>query len=391
MEAMNIPTLNIVHNRKNIGGKDNLLAIQFEITLNRVRRYVSTGIRIKKGQWNKDKSVIQYHPDAVLLNKKLEELRRKALDRIMELSDMPLVSADTLAEAVRGLGQAGRISFLEFIEQQMSIKNLTESTMKQQCVTLRAIEESGLLKEFADLTTERIARFDNWLRLERGLRHQPTIYNYHKTIKVYVSEAILLGYIKENPYDRFKVERGASDLIRYLTSEELQLIEEATLEDNTLQRVRDLFLVQVYTGLAYSDLYLARFDEAETLPSGAKYIYDPRKKVRKQGVAYHIVLLPKVVEILEQYGWKLPQYSNQKYNAYLKALGLGLGINKPITSHMARHTFATTISLRNGVPIEHLSKAMGHTSIKTTQRYAKVMAEDVARTYELLGQKLSKK
>lgn len=385
---MNVPTLNIVHDRKNKGTTDQKLAIQFEISLNRLRRYVSTGIKIKKSQWNKSSNVITNHPDAILLNKKLEKLRRNALDTIMELSDHPGVDVDMMAKAVRGLTASQGMTFLEFMEQQMSIKNLNESTVRQQYVTFRALEESRIIEYFTDLTTERIVQFDNWLRVERGLRHQPTIYNYHKTIKVYIGEAILLGYIKENPYNRFKVERGASDVIRYLTAEELAILENAELHDETLVRVRDLFLVQVYTGLSYSDLYLARFSEAETLPSGAKYIWDPREKLKKQGVSYHIILLPKVIEILDKYDGHLPQYSNQKYNSYLKSLGLGLGIKKAITSHMARHTFATTISLRNGVPIEHLSKAMGHTNIKTTQKYAKVLAEDVAASYQELAKKL---
>lgn len=148
-------------------------------------------------------------------------------------------------------------------------------------------------------------------------------------------------------------------------------IEALSTEDYTLNRVRDLFVFGCYTGLSYVDMYNVDVGE-DLLVRGAR--------VKTWG-DYYIKLLPQAKAVWDKYGGELPKYSNQKYNLYLKVLGLAAGIKKPLTAHMARHTFATQM-LSKGVSIEILAKMLCHADISTTQRYAKVLAEDVFQAFD---------
>ena len=112
-----------------------------------------------------------------------------------------------------------------------------------------------------------------------------------------------------------------------------------------------------------------------------RYLRAQRHKTKTE---FFIYLLPPAIEVLKMYDYKLPILSQQKYNVYLKALGQACGLTQKISSHMARHTFATTVTLANGVPLHILQKMLGHTSVKTTQIYAKTLAEDVAQEFQRL-------
>ena len=148
---------------------------------------------------------------------------------------------------------------------------------------------------------------------------------------------------------------------------------------SSLAHARDLFIFQMYTGMAYADTQAFNI---------ADYAYVDGHWQRtaeriKTGVPYVSRLLPPAVEVLQRNSFRLPQLSNQKYNVALKNLGDAAGIRKRLTSHMARHTFATW-ALQHGVPIEIVSRMLGHTDIAMTQRYAKVLAEDVTAQFTAL-------
>jgi integrase len=270
--------------------------------------------------------------------------------------------------------------FIDFAWERFNERSGTSGTKRQHSAALKAIESSGLFVSFADVTHTNIVKFDDWLRKKRNLTHQVTIHNYHKRLRVYIHEAMAFGFIDKDPYASFKVARGESKGRRFLSKEELQSIVEAELVDPILQRIRDLFLFQCYTGLAYADL--ATFDYKNTEErDGMRYLRSQRHKTKTE---YFIYLLPPAIEVLKKYDNKLPILSQQKYNVYLKALGQACGITQKISSHMARHTFATTVTLANGVPLHILQKMLGHTSVKTTQIYAKTLAEDVAQEFQRL-------
>ncbi len=185
-----------------------------------------------------------------------------------------------------------------------------------------------------------------------------------------------------------KVRRG------FLSEEEIERIANKEFATERLSQVRDVFLFSCYTGLAYTDVKKLRTSHIVKRTDGNKWIVDSRKKT---DVDYNIPLLPPALELLEKYennpdctskGIPLPVLSNQKMNDYLKEIAGVCGINQTLTFHIARHTFATTVTLLNGVPIESVSKMMGHTNIKTTQIYGKILDLKVGRDMERLKREL---
>ena len=165
-------------------------------------------------------------------------------------------------------------------------------------------------------------------------------------------------------------------------------------EIDRLAQVRDVFLFCCFTGLAYVDVKKLKISQIAKGLDGEKWIFINRQKTDSRSA---IPLLPTAVNLIAKYSTHpvcikkctpLPVPSNQKMNGYLKEIAALCGINKMLTSHIARHTFATTVTLSNGVPIETVSKMLGHTSIRQTQHYAKILDLKVSADMLLLKQKL---
>lgn len=374
--ANNQPSLKYIFDRRNKASNKQAETLYFEVMHKRIRRYIHTGVKLCKHQWNVGSQTVVNHKDMDLLNTKLEAMRRHLLDLMIQHSQSPTgFDIEEYVQQASGEMQASKISFIDFALQRVGQRGLKYDTQRQHLVSIQALERSGVVRSFKDLTPANILRFDAWLREEQGLTHQNTIYGYHKRIKVYINEAVQFGYIRESPYTKVKIQRGEAKKLRYLTQAEVDALRGLDLgEDASLGRVRSLFVLQMYTGLSYADMYSVDWGQAERREDGRYYIRQSRIKT---GEEYYLLLLPPAVEVLEGFEWKLPQLSNQKYNTYLKGLGIAAGITKPLTSHIARHTFATTITLAKRVPIEIVAKMLGHSDIKTTQRYARVLAEDV--------------
>ena len=190
------------------------------------------------------------------------------------------------------------------------------------------------------------------------------------------------GKCSTNPFAQFKLVKPKSD-ITYLTLNELKILEDKELHTQRLDNVRDLFLFQCYTALSYSDM-------AQLVQSDIQFDAENRPYIQKQrqktSVTYTIPLLPKALAILAKYDYKLPCLSNQKYNAYLKEIADLCGIHKNLHTHLGRHTFAT-VALNAGIPIEIVSKVLGHSSIKITQsHYAKLLDSTIiSKVLEHLG------
>ena len=156
-------------------------------------------------------------------------------------------------------------------------------------------------------------------------------------------------------------------------------------DDDLLRQSRDLFVFQMYTGLSYSDA--EAFDISQYRKDGDTYTHIGERI--KTGVAYVSQLLPPAIRVLEKYDMKTPQIENHVYNRSLKSIGMSAKIQIPLHSHLARHTFATWM-LRNGAKIENVSRMLGHTNIRQTQRYAKVMAESVHEEFDRISEKMKK-
>jgi site-specific recombinase XerD len=212
-----------------------------------------------------------------------------------------------------------------------------------------------------------------------------------------LSRAVKFGIIEHNPYERLRGEfrRGISENTEYLSEEEIAAIESLhPMEGTQMAMARDLFVFQMYTGLAYADTqafdignYKKVATESQQMGQKRQYRWVYVGGRIKTGVAYVSQLLPQAVEVLERYGWQVPKVGNTQYNASLKIIQQALGIRTRLHSHLARHTFATRM-LALGVKIENVSRMLGHTNIKQTERYAKVLAESVQADYDMVATKL---
>jgi site-specific recombinase XerD len=224
-----------------------------------------------------------------------------------------------------------------------------------------------------------IERYFLYLRKVRSNSHNSAIKSM-QLLKAALDPAIKSGLVHPNPFDGFKMK--PKKLFReFLTVEEVNRLWTVDLKSSELSRIRDIFLFACYTGLAYSDIKQL---------SGRHFLADMnqryciRKARQKTGEESIIPLLPPAVRILQKYSltgdvkdfrWSVS--SNQKMNFRLKAIASKAGIEKNLHMHLARHTFATTITLSNGVPIETVSSMLGHASIKQTQHYARIVAEKI--------------
>jgi integrase len=200
--------------------------------------------------------------------------------------------------------------------------------------------------------------------------------------------------MERDPFWNYKV-KHIDPKIPFLTTEELKVLQEKEITIKRLDTIRDIFLFACYTGFAYIDVATLMDKHLKTGVDGNKWLIKPRQKT---GISERVPLLPPALKILDKYACHsgnqqqktlLPIPSNQKVNAYLKELADICGIITKITFHIARHTFATTVTLQNGVPIDSVSKMLGHRSIKTTQIYANVNDTKISNDTKALYEKFS--
>ena len=212
--------------------------------------------------------------------------------------------------------------------------------------------------------------------------------NFRKIINL----AVVNEWIDRDPFAKFK---GSKQEVKrdFLIEEELDRIVQKSFTVQRLNLVKDTFLFCCYTGLAYVDVAKLSSDNISTGIDGEQWLFIDRQKT---GSSSNVPLLPPALAIIEKYrdhpeavnkGLLLPVISNQKLNAYLKEIADICGIDKHLTFHVARHTFATTVTLTNGIPIESVSSMLGHKSIKTTQIYAKVVQKKVSEDMKILRTK----
>ncbi|MFI5137162.1 MAG: site-specific integrase [Sphingobacteriales bacterium] len=240
---------------------------------------------------------------------------------------------------------------------------------------------------------EFIMSYDFYLRSERNCANNSTV-KYLKNFKKIILICLANGWLDKDPFIKYKpkVKEVTRD---YLTIEELELMINKQFVSNRIVQVRDIFVFCCYTGLAYADVKKLKRNEITIGLDGQKWIFTSRQKT---DTASRIPLLPTALQIMKKYedhpecydqGKLLPVLSNQKMNSYLKEIADVCGINKELTFHIARHTFATTVTLANGVSIESVSKMLGHTNIRTTQHYAKILDAKVSEDMQMLTQKFA--
>lgn len=375
------------------GGKGQ---VEIRITYMRKSYHFGTGVKCHKSELVAGQIV--NCPGADELNKRVSIIYSKVLACVNEAIDgSGIINTNDIRLQVWRLVEehSDEPTLLNWISEQIPKLDVKPGTRKHYISLQNRLEQYGRLQRWQDVTVEGIMDFDAWLhqltddadksgarahgRLGNGLSNG-AIYNYHKCLKALLRRADMFGKIDRNPYERLRgqFDRGDRENVEYLTEEEMRTIMYLDLPDgSSLARCRDLFVFQMWTGLSYSDAQA--FDISQYKKVNGKWINTGERV--KTGVPYVSQLLPPVVEVLKRYEWKTPQIENHVYNRMLKAIGAMAGIDTQLHSHLARHSFATYM-LSKGARIEHVGKMLGQTNVKTTQRYAKVLAQDIHEDFE---------
>lgn len=379
---MKYPTLRFVFDRKKVATKQKKGLVQLEVLSEGKRKWIGTGVKLYSDQWS-DRKKVMNSSEMLQLNQRLDEMMRIIQDWINELIKRKEVfEFEKLDTFLKHINHSE--NYIEFLERRINERNdITESTRKSHRVLISSLKEFGGITYMSDLTVQNIKLYDNWLHGK--YKSQPTIHNYHKRNKVYIREIMALGLLKEYPYTGVVVKRGKNKMRKFLYQEELDLIRNAEIPNESIRRVRDLFVFQSFTGLAYADLAKFNFKKDVARHDGKYIIHDIRIKT---GEDYYIVLLSPAIEVLKKYNFELPIISNTQYNLRLKLVADYAKIDKNLTTHMARHTFAT-LALTNGVQFKTVSKMLGHSSLKTTEEYAAILNKDVDMGYEIFEKQIS--
>jgi len=401
--------------KKNRVGADGECPIYLRITVDKVSKTISTYRSYDPNYWNQATGrviVKRNHPEdkGRALNAYLDTLQAKVFEAKHDLieSRKP-VTAEAIRNLLQGRSDKGeRPHFLLEIFQYHNnqVKSLlgieySKGTLTKFITVLKHTRAFLKWKYNADdmdirkLDYEFITELEFWYKSVQHIEHNTTM-KYIACVKKMVIRAVHNGWLLRDPFQGFNM--ALREKVREaLTDEDLQKMEEAVFPTDRLNHVRDIFMFSCYTGLCYADLQKLKRSEITTGIDGAKWIFTRRQKTESPS---HIPLLPKALEILERYEYHpscgtnvnaLPVLTNQKMNAYLKEIGDCCGITKKLTFHIARHTFATTITLSNGVPIETVSKMLGHRNLKTTQHYAKILDRKVSQDMLALRDKLSQR
>ncbi|SFF68922.1 Site-specific recombinase XerD [Salegentibacter agarivorans] len=245
-----------------------------------------------------------------------------------------------------------------------------------------------------DVNHKFITGFEYYLKTERNCAHNSAI-KYITNFKKIIRIAFTNEWISRDPFQNWKGKLKVVDR-EFLTEGELQALISKEIKNERLSLVKDIFTFSCFTGLCYADVKKLSEKEVVVGFDGKRWIKTNRTKTKTRS---SIPILPTAEAILEKYSAHpevsekhlIPILSNQKMNAYIKEIADICGINKNLTFHLARHTFATTVTLSNGVPIESVSKMLGHKNLQTTQHYAKILDRKISDDMAILRERLSAK
>lgn len=376
------------HRNRAASGKEG--AVEIRITHNRKAYYVNTGVMVLRKEFVG--GTIVDRQDSKELNERIRIVSKKVMAVVNEYlaQDMPLDMVSIRRRVFSGDVHRSGQAMIDWIKEQLPLLGHREGTMRHYQTLVLRLQQYKQLFNWQDLTVENLYKWDAWLHQLRGWDGKTIsdggVYNYHKCMKAMVQRAVRMGVISANPYDRMRgvFKRGDKETVEYLTEEEMQRI--ASLElvpGSQLDKARDLFVFQMWTGLAYSDAQ--NFDVRRyKLEDGVLTYVGERIKT---GVNYVSRLLPPAVAILEKYGMQTPKIGNADYNHLLKGIGIAAGIHTPLHSHMARHSFATYM-LNNDVSLDSVSVMLGHTNTVQTRRYAKTLAKTVKDDFDKIAEKM---
>ncbi|RYY39016.1 MAG: site-specific integrase [Chitinophagaceae bacterium] len=380
--------------------------IYLRISYDNKRKTLSTGFSITPERWDSSKGQVKGSKDeSKQINAYITQTRAKLMELFNEMLRRGDIHFDTLIERFFGRDSNNK-TLLELVgthncdfERRIGI-DYTESTFEKYDILRRKLEAFIPFKyhrkdiRLVDITHSFMADFEFYLKDHDKNEHNTAV-KYLKNLKKIINLALINGWLEDNPFKGYKSNYKDVDRV-YLTQAELDSIEAKEFRIGRLRLVKDLFLFQCYTGLAYSDMTNLTFGNLAPGIDGGKWIFTRR---RKTDVRSAIPLLPKAESVIKKYESAnssfdqrlFPTYSIQKFNSYLNEIADLCNISKRLTSHVGRRTFATTIALSNGISLETISKILGHSTTKITAQYAVVTDYKVSQEIGQLKSKLLKK
>lgn len=375
--------------------KNGVVPVYMRITVDGKRTETATGRECDPTRWNASAGrMIGTKEDIKTLNNYLDSLQASVLNAHCQLIKTgELITAEALKNKFRGREEKPRLLMEIISDHNYRMKELigieyAPGTYKRfKVVQSHTLEFLQARFSVTDYDIRRIdfafvSDYEFHLRSVRQMGNNATVKHLKMFGKI-INICINNGWIATDPFANYKGRYRSVDH-SVLTEEDIETLARKEFVSDRLDQVRDTFLFCCFTGLAYSDVQKLTLAQISKGIDGLSWIFTQRTKTETTS---NIPLLPQAKKIMEKYadypvcvskGVLLPVPSNQKLNEYLEEIATLCGIDKPMTSHIARHTFATTVALQNGVPIETVSKILGHKSIRTTQIYAKIMDTKVS-------------
>lgn len=392
--------------RKN-KAKDGYAPIRLVYTIHGQRAELSTKLKCQQNHWDQRGQKVTGHSiKAKALNTQLDRFKFEFLEIIDRLkSNTDLLTIDDVKNHLKGDCQKEETLlgiFDLFLNQKKALvgKSYSISTVKKytylkdKVVAFIKTEKNSEDLKLSELSKGFAYQFENFLKGVQKIGHNSTT-KYLQCLKSVINNAVELELIDKNPISSYRCSYEKTE-IEVLSQHDIDKLVSKNFENKRLEEVKNVFLFCCYTGYAYVDVSKLTPDNLIKGINGKLWIQTTRTKSK---VDANVPLLPPAVAILEKYkehphcinqGVLLPVKSNQKMNEYLKEIANICNIKVRLTTHVARHTFATTILINNGVAIETVSKLLGHSKLSTTQIYAKLRDKKVANDMEVLSEKLFK-
>ncbi|NKI27306.1 site-specific integrase [Arenibacter sp. 6A1] len=386
--------------------KDVKVPIYLRFTVNGQRSELSISRKVDPEKWSPRSGKMEGNNlEANELNSYLDAIRNKINKIHARLVDenKPFTSGD-IKNLYIGKGEKPKMLIHLFDEHNQQMKKLVGiefalGTYKRYHTSRNHVAEF-IKSEYGrtdiplrDVNLKFIKGLEYFLKVTKECNHNSAL-KYVNNFKKIIRMAVANEWISKDPFYNYKVKFKTVER-EFLSKEELQRLKDKEIEGERLGVVRDMFVLCCYTGLAYIDVQTLTPDEIYQNKNGSYYIKSKRSKTDTN---FTIPLLPTALAIIEKYkdhpkvihkNCVIPVLSNQKSNAYLKEIADRCDIKKNLTTHLARHTFATTVTLTNGVPIETVGKMLGHKNLRTTQHYAKIIDSKVEEDMAILKEKLA--
>ncbi|MCM4154419.1 site-specific integrase [Gramella sp. AN32] len=402
-------TFSVLFFTRKLNRNSNELSIYARITVNGKCSEMSLKRKTSVNEWDNSKGRLKgTTPRIKKLNSYLDQVYSQLLDTQKKLLDKDnLITAAKIKASYSGLDEDHKtIKDIVTYHNDKMTDVLKWGTLKNYRTTANYIEEFLKKKKKTDniylkhINYQFITEFEMFLRGYRPKKARKTCgtngtMKHLERLKKLLNLAIKLEWLEKNPFKSYSFKFEKNDR-QFLTERELHILEGTVFTSTSLERIKDMFLFSCYSGLTYIELKELTTDNLVKGMDGKDWIYTKREKTQQ---SVKIPLLNPAKEVIEKYKEQrlnetrkvFPVISNQKTNKYLKEVMQSIGIRKKITFHSARHTFATVVTLSNGVPIETVSKLLGHTKLSTTLIYARVLenklSSDVSKLDQIIGAK----